>query len=205
MSADMRKTIRPGTLNVGREVQANVYCKIEFRGGKLSISGVVGPMRNGDALGSCGQIRDSVAQMEDCRLAPGWNTAMRDKFVAIWEAWHLNDMQAGCEHQRAAGWDKLPIYADKPTNTYVKHPDGQYGWNMRTRLRYRETPVTVIGPWVELEYTLAEGVTVGGLLCKPCPECGYKYGTAWLKKEVPEEVIQWLKALPDADKVPAWV
>jgi hypothetical protein len=37
-----------------------------------------------------------------------------------------------------------------------------------------------------------------GLLCAPCPECGYKYGTAWIKEEVPADVVAWLEALPDA-------
>lgn len=44
-----------------------------------------------------------------------------------------------------------------------------------------------------------------GLLCKPCPVCGYKYGSAWKRVEVPTEVLAWLSALPDADHKPAWV
>lgn len=44
-----------------------------------------------------------------------------------------------------------------------------------------------------------------GILCKPCPVCGYKYGTAWKKEEVPQEVIDWLFALPETNKRPAWV
>ena len=44
-----------------------------------------------------------------------------------------------------------------------------------------------------------------GILTKPCPVCGYKYGTAWLKEEVPEDVIQWLKELPETTVEPAWV
>lgn len=44
-----------------------------------------------------------------------------------------------------------------------------------------------------------------GILCKPCPVCGYKYGTAWLTEEVPQEVIDWLFALPDTNVSPAWV
>lgn len=40
---------------------------------------------------------------------------------------------------------------------------------------------------------------------EPCPVCGYKYGTAWLKEELPQHVIDFLAALPDADRVPAWV
>lgn len=31
----------------------------------------------------------------------------------------------------------------------------------------------------------------GGCLCKPCPECGYQYGTAWLHEELGDELLQW--------------
>lgn len=44
-----------------------------------------------------------------------------------------------------------------------------------------------------------------GLIGRPCPECGYKYGTAWLKEDVPDDVVQWLFNLPDTKKQPAWV
>jgi hypothetical protein len=44
-----------------------------------------------------------------------------------------------------------------------------------------------------------------GVLYKPCPVCGYKYGSSWLKEEVPQDVIDFLKSLPDASKQPAWV
>lgn len=27
-------------------------------------------------------------------------------------------------------------------------------------------------------------------LCAPCPECGYRYGTKWLKRELPAEIIE---------------
>ena len=44
-----------------------------------------------------------------------------------------------------------------------------------------------------------------GVLSKPCPVCGYKYGSAWRFEEVPAEVIDWLKSLPDTKITPAWV
>ena len=31
-----------------------------------------------------------------------------------------------------------------------------------------------------------------GLLCRPCPVCGYRYGTSWVREEVPQDVIDWL-------------
>jgi hypothetical protein len=44
-----------------------------------------------------------------------------------------------------------------------------------------------------------------GLLGKPCPKCGYKYGSSWLKREVPEDVLVYLSGLPESKKEPAWV
>jgi hypothetical protein len=40
---------------------------------------------------------------------------------------------------------------------------------------------------------------------EPCPVCGYKYGSAWLREEVPADVLEWLRELPDTDRQPAWV
>lgn len=34
---------------------------------------------------------------------------------------------------------------------------------------------------------------------------GYKYGHAWKREEVPSDVIEFLRGLPDTDKQPAWV
>lgn len=44
-----------------------------------------------------------------------------------------------------------------------------------------------------------------GILGKPCPVCGYKYGSSWMHEDVPQEVIDWLFALPDTKVTPAWV
>ena len=33
----------------------------------------------------------------------------------------------------------------------------------------------------------------------------YSYGHAWLHTDVPQDVLQWLKDLPDTDTKPAWV
>lgn len=44
-----------------------------------------------------------------------------------------------------------------------------------------------------------------GILAKPCPVCGYKWGSSWRAECVPEEVLNWLEALPDSKRTPAWV
>ena len=33
-----------------------------------------------------------------------------------------------------------------------------------------------------------------GLLSKPCPTCGYPYGSAWLYDPLPPDVIEWAKS-----------
>jgi len=38
-----------------------------------------------------------------------------------------------------------------------------------------------------------------GLLTKPCPVCGYKYGTAWLKEALPPEVVAEIESWAIAD------
>ena len=52
---------------------------------------------------------------------------------------------------------------------------------------------------------LQESEHPDGILGKPCPVCGYKFGTKWLREEVPQEIIDWLFALPDAEVAPAWI
>lgn len=174
------KIIRPGSGPKG-----SVFCKIVFSGGCLSISGVEGPKRNGDAKGSCGQINMHPWDLH--KFAPGWDATLVDQFLAVWDRWHLNDMRPGCEHQRAEGWDKRPIDPAKPLQSYGKHFQGQRScpWNMLGWLTREDHP--------------------DGLLSVPCPTCGYKYGSRWMKEDVPEDVLQFLAGLPDADQTPAWV
>lgn len=40
---------------------------------------------------------------------------------------------------------------------------------------------------------------------EPCPIDGYKFGTSWLKVELPEYIIEILNSYPESKKTPAWV
>lgn len=44
-----------------------------------------------------------------------------------------------------------------------------------------------------------------GVLGKPCPVCGYRYGWGWVFTPIPDEALEFLKCLPDTDKTPEWV
>lgn len=135
----------------------------------LSMVGNIWNPRHTDAFSS-GQNLEEIATYfpHDKRVL---------RLVEIWRVWHLNDMKAGCEHQRAEGWDNRPIDPSKPTNTYGKHFEGQKqdSWNLLGWIRPDEHP--------------------DGLLGKPCPVCDYKYGTAWLTEPLPLEVVVELNGL----------
>jgi len=181
----MDKVVRVGASRTYSGRAYSVFCRILWDGTRLSITGVGGPLANGDALGSAGQCLDEVENVD--ALAPGWTPALLVRFLKTWRAWHLNDMRPGCEHQRALGWGSMRIDPSKPENAYGRHFPGQASdsWNLLGWVRPDEHP--------------------DGLLTRPCPVCGYKYGTAWLTEEVPPEVIEFLQSLPVTDVTPAWV
>lgn len=156
-------------LRVGTSPSGDVFIKIEFADGKLSITGVEGPMRNGNASGSCGQI--NMSEWDISEYAPGFDRDVELKLREIWDQWHLNEMQAGSPAQMA-------FLKANPITDRLNH------------------------------YTKAcQALAAAGL--NPDPNYlhnhkPYRYGSAWLSVEVPEDVLVWLQALPDTDKTPAW-
>jgi hypothetical protein len=95
-----------------------------------------------------------------------WTDEMLKKLCDIWDDWHRNDLRPYCKHQKELGWRELAM---KEVTLPVEKKT--LGW-----LRPEEHP--------------------DGILCKPCPVCGYRYGTAWKTEKVPRAVIDWLFALP---------
>jgi len=228
------KTVRLGTGDCG-----SVYCKIEYTQqngkSKLSISGVEGPTRSGNAIGSCGQIVMSGLNVTE--YAPGWSQELIGKFADTWDRWHLNDMRAGCEHQRQS-WnpeEKIEVV------TYGLNHEGH---RAREEALKEASRAAIAGEVANL--TEAGKILIGndwfrdlhepqdadsplsglydvkkretksagwvyphehpkGLLTKACEVCGYKYGSEWLHEDVPEEVLEFLAGLPDTDQTPAWV
>jgi len=64
----------------------------------------------------------------------------------------------------------------------------------------RNNPVEAVYP--ESHYVKA-GAALAAAGLNPDAD-GYKYGSAWKREDVPQEVIDWLMALPDADKPCPW-
>ena len=239
-----RKIVTPCKCDTGKVNLSTAFCKIEFKNGNLSISGVIGPYSNGNAAGSCGQCIDEI---RNGTPDFGWNEKMLNRFCDIWEEWHLNDLRPYCKHQKELGWDELAkekvmLYnytlsregmdkkksAEKvaldalrnhtvftPTDEQTKYANLQYSITTHEELTgemeklYEPKKPIYMGDKgateVEILGWLKPDQHPDGILCKPCPVCGYKYGASWFKEEVPSNVIEWLFNLPDAIREPAWI
>ena len=237
-SRSISKVVRIGTLE-----RVSVFCKISYKDGKLSISGVEGPMGNGDCKGSAGQIimgfkeydERGYKSIKDIKLSDGWTRKMLRQFFNAWNQWHLNDMQAGCEHQRA-NWDtteKIEVvtyHFTREAHARRRDAEKQAKIAAAADVKARLTPedrALLKAPYSSKQAPDADSLLSGcyevdkretkaagwvrqdehprGLLSKPCEVCGYKYGSKWLKVEVPGDVLEFLESLPDTDKAPAWV
>jgi hypothetical protein len=148
------KVIHPCDCPVGpAERKHPVFCKIEFDGVRLSISGVIGPQQNGDAVGSSGQIDMGFAHrnpqhddkrcyspisVHELQFSQGWCAEKWLDFLELWHLWHLNDLRAGCAHQRDLGWE---------LDGYDKHPSEPCpvcGYKYGTAWNTIEVPNSVI-------------------------------------------------------------
>lgn len=242
-----KKQVRLGTTRI----EGHVYADIIFTAdGRLSISGVIGPKANGDAPGSCGQYivgfreydKRGHMSLSDITPAHGWDADIIRRFFDAWDAWHLNDMKAACEHMTGPEWDasrELTLYYFRLTGAasalknstekaalaalrrgevFSPSPEQVQAATLPYEVIHHDPNLPARGQFYEPKRPLyagdkgaSETKTAGrlqpnehpsGLLCKPCPTCGYKYGTAWRKVEVPADVLEFLRGLPDADIPP---
>ncbi len=65
----------------------SVFCKIRFKDGCLSISGVEGPLSSGNCKGSCGQIDMHPWHIQT--YASGWSVGKENQLREVWERWHM--------------------------------------------------------------------------------------------------------------------
>ncbi len=239
----MKRIINPCMCDVYNG-KARGFVKIEYGGGRLSLSGVIGPIRNGDAKGSCGQCTDEIRKGEP---TGSWSREMLDRLCRIWDEWHLNDMRPYCNHQKSLGWDKLavkkvPIYhytlksevfserREIESDAMRRLKDGEYVHFKPEELTLVTLPLSLDLPEALADYRkewykpdtgysgspkqpiemkalgwLHEKDHPEGILGKACPVCGYKYGTKWIKEDVPEDIVDWLFSLPETEVTPAWI
>ena len=131
----MRKTLELGKVDYNGSGRRNCRATFEWElkdDGNFTMSANIWNPKGTDIY--CGgQCVDEVAS-----YFPGNHNIKR--MADIWGRWHLNNMKAGCEHQRALGW----------------------AWESNGN--------------------------------EPCPICGYKYGTAWFKEEIPQNIKDEIKS-----------
>lgn len=139
-------------------VEVEIKISEKEKGKCLSIVGSIWNNRMSDIY-TGGQIQDTLKE-----LFPDNSKVQR--LVEIWDRWHLNDINAGCEHQRKLGWGREQVVHD-----------GYKQWTGH----------------------LYESQHPKGVLCKPCPECGYKYGTQWLYEKLPQEIIDELLSMTNTN------
>ena len=156
------KVVRLGTLKRNTR-QVSVFCKIQYKdSGTLSLSGVEGPTPNGNCYGACGQINMHLRGHESCIApAPGWDLERLQKFFSIWARWHLNDMRAGSPAQEEF---------------------------LRTHAAEWETYKAEAGS-ITSHYTWACKVLAAAGLHPDPGHNDYRYGSAWLREEVPKSVL----------------
>ena len=232
----MKKIINPVLCDLGGRNRVRGFAKINLeKDGRLSISGVIGPVKGGDSKGSCGQC---IEEIRTGTPAEGWTYEMLHKFCDIWEEWHLNYMRPYCSHQKELGWDKL---AHKQVALYNYTLTGEACIKQKAAtdaainaLKRGEifTPTLEQVKYANLPYRIKTAETISGedaanyehtstdiqmlgllrqdehpdgILGKPCPVCGYQYGRSWYKEDVPQEVVDWLFRLPETTVRPAWI
>lgn len=226
----MKKVVSPCFCKVytrsGNEDVTRAFCEIEFDDTRLSITGVIGPMPSGACRGCAGQCVDEIRKGRPC---DEWTQEMLDKFCSIWDEWHLNDMRPYCKHQKELGWDKLAVmpvtlYHYRLNSKTIQRQESikKSSWKMlcdgmTVALSDDQIEVAKLPYSLTLPHEISgstETKTLGwlhpeehpdGILGKPCPVCGYKYGHSWLTEEVPQDVIDWLCSLPESPVEPAWV
>jgi hypothetical protein len=118
-----------------------VYIDIEYENKRFSISGYARRSVNSD-IAYGGQIQNHLTK-ENIKT---WKISRKilSKILAIWKIYHLNDLHAGCEHQRLLGWE---LFKGDLFNDHI-------------------------------------GI--------PCPICGYKFGSAWKRINVPQNILRYL-------------
>lgn len=92
-----------------RKPGMKIKVTIDYDGKRLSITG------DGWEANSYGRLVESFGGQCVDELAAEFPAAA--ELVRLWDEWHLNDMRAGCEHQRALGWRRYDDHPSEPCPT----------------------------------------------------------------------------------------
>jgi len=219
---DFKRITKIASMKTHNDGTVSVFVEIGYKNGNLSISGVEGPTRN-NCYGACGQIDmhewsdyiDPLVDLEKLRqiwndwhlndmstecehqAALGWREAAKKKVTMLTYEKTTEAYTAGRKIEEQA-MERLKagecVQLDAEQIRVLSIP-----WSLKIPEGWPEP-----GPEFKLKSSEVKGLGglypsehPEGLLGQPCPTCGHKYGSAWKKREVPEDVLQWLYNLPD--------
>jgi len=100
-NAPTTRHFRAGTVD---KLSLLITAELKPKEGGLALS-IQGGLYRGAEMVSGGQNRDDLKRLlEEGKPAPGLSIETLARLLQVWDRWHLNDMRAECEHQRALGW-----------------------------------------------------------------------------------------------------
>jgi hypothetical protein len=176
------KVVRVGTMQMNGR-RASIHAKVSYDDkGNLSIRGVIGALPSGNALGGCGQIDMDFAHRDPKDNDPRYDHPIRPEEIKFAKGWDRNkwlDFLDAWKHYHLNYMNAGTVKQEKALREWrAKNPKATHDYDD------------------EVKYLKSISLYDDG---------GYKYGTGWRRREVPKNVIAFLKSLPDADKEPAWV
>lgn len=191
---DFKRHIKLGTMHSGRGGYLPVGVEINWKGGRLSITGNIGQ-------GHWGQIYDSLTGTNAnwSKMSPGWNFKRICQLKRAWKRWHMNDTISGTPDQMyvlrqvSEDLDRCPDYYEVCCSILEQvglYRDEKYD-NRDIILSAEEYDSCV----AYRERCRAHGEDF---------VWGYKYGSRWLKEDVPLEVVRWLKECPSGGDLVQW-
>lgn len=182
----MKRIYLVGTLrawNGQRKVDMDLFVKAEVVEGRLSMKGVGGPYWPGLCLGTAGQIDMCFAHRnprDNDQRYPEPTQPSEIKFAPGWDAEKWLDLLDVWKT-----WHRNDMRAGSPVQE-------EYLWL---------NPIHAVYP--ETYYEKASALLAEAGLNPD--QNGYKYGSAWLKEELPKEIVAFLESLPKSPVKPAWI
>tara|TARA_A100001388_G_C28559276_1_gene398765 strand:+ start:155 stop:682 length:528 start_codon:yes stop_codon:yes gene_type:complete len=167
---------RKKLLCLGQGRDGKVFIEASLKGEdvedwRLSLSGIIGPKHNGDAIGGCGQIQDHLLDGDTIEeYFEPWCEERVLILKSVWDEYHLNDMTAGSPTQEA-------FLKDTP----LSYPNNNY----ETKLAMLERA----------------GLSPDPNFNNPHTNEPYVYGSAWLHTKIPPHIVGWFSDLPETTEL----
>lgn len=147
MIKDFYKIVFPGWLvsegQTDRLVKRRIYLEIKYEDKKLSISGTIGENKYGYAY-TCGQIYDTIdpRKVENTiEYTSDWNKDYLVGLINIWQKYHLNDLNANCEHQDYMEWN---YHTQSNRETYKGERCPICGYSIGSKWLHRDIPESAL-------------------------------------------------------------